>query len=351
MNQSELLTLSKAAPEFDTYLKGTFSNTHRALPLQTLNANTQSETVTFKIVPLSAISKPTLNQFIFQTFKVKNFLLVLFPLFLIFVKNYADGTLVDPLSAVIATLGIFCAFMSLGLRNDYLDHVRGFDRVLKNRGSRAIQNGWVTAEQVKKYSLYFLILAILCAVPIVVSFPSVLAVLAVSAVTGVWAYQIGSELSQFLLLGPFLSVGYQLSMGMYFDLESLCLGLIWGWIVLYLNHLRNFLCIIESSQAKFKNTVNRIGFDNSRRMLAIWWVVFVLAYAGYHVFYGSMILGFYGTLLMALISIRYIAKLKKLATPAGSELLAVQKYAQHTLVIALLVWALENIWYLQIWKI
>jgi 1,4-dihydroxy-2-naphthoate octaprenyltransferase len=343
---SELVTLTKGSAEFRSYLLGTFSKERRALPQQTLNPNSQNETVTFKIVPLSQIRRPSLISYFVQTFKVKNFLLVLFPLFLIVVKNIADNTLMDPLSATISTLGVLCAFVSLNLRNDYNDHLQGIDRVLQERGSRAIQNGWATAEQVKKYSLFFLILALLCALPVIVTFPSVLAVVAVSALTGLWAYQLGGELSLFLLLGPLLTVGYQLSMGMFFDIEALALGLMWGWLVLYLVHLKNLTCIIESSQAQFKNTVNRLGFDRSRRLIAAWWCAFVLFYAVYHVFYASLLLGLYGTLLLIFISFRFIGRMKKLSSPAGSEMKAVYEYGRRLFQVAVILWTLENFWYL-----
>lgn len=346
----ELKTLQKGTEEFDSYLKGTFSSTHRALPLQTLNANTQFETVTFQIVPVSEIHPPNWLLFFAHTFKAKNFLLVLFPLFLILVKNIADRAVIDPFSAVISTLGILCAFISLSLRNDYLDHLRGIDRVIGDAGSRSIQKGWTTAQEVKKYAVVFLALALFCALLIVVAFPPVLIVLAVSLLAGWWAYSAGGELSLFLLLGPLLTVGYQLSMGANFDIESLLLGFIWGWLVLYLVHLKNFVHIIPSSQAKFNATVNRLGFDKARRLLAAWWILFVVFYSSYHLFFGSLLWGIYGGVVLVLISVRYITQLKKISSPAGSGIRTIAISGRRVFQIALLLWTIENFWYLIPWK-
>ncbi len=329
---------------------GTFSENERALPLQSLNVNSQSETITFKIVSKDKISRPPAFIFLAQTFKAKNFLLVLFPLFLVTVKNVTGSSLIDPFAAVISVLGILCAFVSLSLRNDYLDHMRGIDRVVTDRGSRAIQNGWLAAVDVRRYSYFFLILALFCAIPVVVTFPSVLLVLVVSLLTAVWAFQIGNEVSMFLLLGPLLTVGYQLSMGILFDLESLLLGGLWGWLVLYLAHLRNLTSIIASSQARFRNAVNRLGFDKARRLVAAWWILFVVFYGAYHVFYSSKLLGIYGTTLLAFITFRFILKLKRLSTPAGSEMKSVFESGRRLFQIAVVMWTLENFWYLLAWN-
>ncbi len=347
---SELVTLARGSPDFEPYLLGTFSQTQRALPLKTLNANSQSETVTFQVVPIQSIRRPSFWLFLALTFKVNNFLLVLFPLFLILVKNIADGTLLDPLAASISTCGVLFAFISLSLRNDYQDHMQGVDRVIVDRGSRSIQRGWTTALEVKRYSVLFLVLALLCALPVVIVSPEVLSILAVSCVAGFWAFQLGGDVSLFLLLGPLLTVGYQLSMGTAFDVESLAIGLLWGWLVLYLKHLRNISSIIESTQAKFKNTVNSLGFDRSRRLIAGWWILFVIFFGLYHLYYANFILGLYGVLILTLASFRFLLRLKKLSTPAGSEMKSLARAGRRLFQIALLFWTFENLWYLVPWK-
>lgn len=347
---SQLRTLEKGSADFQAYLLGTFSQTERALPVQSLNVNSQSESVTFRIVPTTQITRPPRIIFWVQFFKIKNFLLVLFPLFLITVKNLSNNTLIDPLAGLISAVGIFFAFVSLSLRNDYLDHVRGIDRVLTNRGSRAIQNGWATAASVRRKAIVFLVLALLLAVPVLVTFPAVFMPLIVGLAAGAWAYQLGGEFSLFLLLGPVLTVGYQLSMGMHFDLESLLLGGLWGWLVLYLTHLKNLASIIASSQARFKNTVNRLGFDKARRLIAVWWILFVVFYGAYHLFYSSLILGLYGTVLLTFITFRLVFKLKKLSTPAGSEMKVVYDSGRRLFQIAVIMWTLENFWYLYSWS-
>ncbi|WII70695.1 prenyltransferase [Bdellovibrio sp. 22V] len=352
---SELITLSKNSPEFDSYLLGTFAEDKRALPVQTLNVNSASETVTFRIVSTQGIKKPSALLVLLQTFKVRSFFFVLVPLFLVLTKNIVDQTMLDPLTTLIATVGVLLAFIAVNLRNDYMDHMKGVDRVLDRSGSRAIQNGWVTAAQVKSYSSVFLLLSILCAVPLVFAFPILAVVIALGLAIGVWAqfkkqnsfkYRIGGEVALFVMLGPLLTVGYQLAMGAPFDQESVWIGCVWGWLVLFVVHLRNFVNILPSSQARFTNTVTWLGFDKSRRMIAGWWVLFVLFNLAYHIWFAGFYWGFYLSLVLAFISINFVLKLKAISSSVGSELRAVFRSGFYLFLLTIGLWVFECLWYL-----
>lgn len=352
---SELITLSKNSPEFESYLLGTFSKTQRALPVQTLNVNSASETVTFRVLPIESIKKPSSLIVLLQTFKARSFLLILAPLFLVLTKNIAYRTVVDPLTTAIATVGVLLAFIAVNLRNDYMDHMKGVDRVLERSGSRSIQNGWVTAFQVKNYSTVLLSLAILCALPIIFAFPEVAGVIFLSLIIGLWAqfkkqnsfkYQIGGEFALFLMLGPLLTVGYQLAMGAGFDWESVWLGCLWGWLVLFVVQLKNFMNIFPSAQAGFTNTVNWLGFDKSRRLLAVWWILFLGFNLLFHVKYAGFYWGFYLSLVLVFLSFSFIYKLKNISSPVGSELRAVFKAGFQLFLITIGLWVFECLWYL-----
>lgn len=341
---SELLTLEKGSPQFEAYLMGTFSKEKRAVPVQTLNANSKSESITFKILSRAEIVKPTITTFLFQTFKIKNFILVLFPMFLVLCQNLFRHQLTNPLDAVISTIGILCAFVSFNFRNDLSDHLKGIDRVLIDRGSRALQKGWLTGAQVQKFSTFFLILALLCAIPVLISMPSVSVVLVLGLIAGLWSYQWGGEIPLFLLLGPLLTTGYQISLGGVVDAEVLALGALWGWLVLYIRHLKNFSQIIPSSQANFRNTVNALGFDRARRLLAAWWFGFIFLNLAFHIYFREVAwgVGVFGAL--TIFSIPYVLRLKRLSSPAGSELLQTYQQGRWLAVIAVCLWTLEVLW-------
>ncbi|MDG0816995.1 prenyltransferase [Bdellovibrio svalbardensis] len=352
---SHLVTLSKDSPEFESYLLGTFASDKRALPVQSLNVNSASETVTFKIVPVSELNRPSWFVVALKSVKVRSFLLLLVPLFLVLTKNIVDKTGRDPFTTIIATIGLIFTLISVNLRNDFMDHIKGVDRIIANSGSRSIQNGWLTAIQVKNFSSLFLLLAGICAIPVVFAFPEVAIVIAISFAVGLWAqfkrqnsfkYQIGGEFALFLLLGPLLTVGYQLSMGARLDQEIFWLGCLWGWGVLFIVHLKNFTNILPSSQAGFKNTVNWLGFDNARRLLAFWWLAFIGMNLAYHYIFAGTYWGFYLSVAVLFVSGSFISKLKSISSPVGSELRQVFKYGLSLFLITIGLWVFECLWYL-----
>ncbi|HWU44056.1 MAG TPA: hypothetical protein VN132_11480, partial [Bdellovibrio sp.] len=184
---SQLLTLSKSSPEFESYLLGTFARDQRALPVQSLNVNSASETVTFKIVSLQEVQRPSWIVVALKSLKVRSFLLLLVPMFLILTKNYEDRSIRDSWTTIISTIGLLFAFISANLRNDFMDHMKGVDRIFSDSGSRSIQKGWLTAMQVKKMSTLFLVLALFCSLPVIFAIPLVAVVMAVAFAVGIWA--------------------------------------------------------------------------------------------------------------------------------------------------------------------
>lgn len=352
---NEFVTLSKSSPDFESYLMGTFSTKKRALPVQSLNVNTAAETVTFKIVPLNELKVPSFWFIALRALKLRGLLLLLVPIFLILTKNIEDGSIRDRQTTTFATIGLIFAFIAMNLRNDFMDHIKGIDRIFTYSGSRAIQNGWTTAIQVKKISLKFLLLAYMCAIPVVHAYPEVSIVILLATVVGLWAqfkkrnsykYLIGGEISMFLLLGPLLTVGFQLSMGAGFDWDSFWLGCVWGWGVLFVLHLRNFTNILPGSQAGFRNTINWLGFDKSRRLLAFWWLSFVLVNLFYHYAYAGTYWGFYLSITVLIVSASFIGKLKSISSPVGSELRHVFRYGFSLFLVTTGLWIFECLWYL-----
>lgn len=350
-----LVTLAKGAPGFEEHLLGTFSSTERALPLQTLNANSASETVTFKIVNVDEIVKPNMVSRFLQTFKVRSFLLVLVPLLLVLTKNIADQTLDDPFTTILATLGVTLAFVAVNFRNDFMDHMHGVDRVMDRSGSRAIQRGWTTAAQVRRWANVFVVLSLICAVPVMLVVPEVAGLVALALTVGLWAQfkkkksfkdHVGGEFALFLLLGPMLTTGYQLAMGGGFDVEVACLGALWGWLVTFVLHLKNFKNILPSSQAGFTNTVNWLGFDKSRRLLAAWWLLFVLFNCLFHLEYAGLYWSWYVTVILLFISIPFVTRLRRASSPVGSEVTLVFRSGFNLFVISIGLWVFECLWYL-----
>lgn len=352
---SQFVTLSKNSPDFESYLLGTFASDKRALPVQSLNVNSSSEMVTFKVVNLEELKLPSFGYRAVKTLKIRALILLLVPMFLVLTKNVVDNSIQNTFTTFISTVGLIFAFISMNLRNDFTDHIKGIDRIFSYAGSRAIQNGWMTAIQVKTYSVWFLVASLLCSLPVVYVFPKVAVVIFIAMIVGLWAqfkkqtsfkYRIGGEAALFLLSGPFLTVGYQLSMGARLDWESFWLGCVWGWGVLFVLHLRNFTNILPSSQAGFQNTINWLGFDKSRRLLAFWWLSFVLVNLFYHYTFAGTYWGFYLSVTVLMVSASFISKLKTISSPVGSELRHVFRYGFSLFLVTVCLWVFECLWYL-----
>jgi len=354
-----MVTLSKSSPQFESYLLGTFSKDHRALPLRTLNANSSQETVTFEVKSVDELDRPSLPMILLHLLKVRAFILVLFPMYVILVKNNADKTIRDPMVVLFATLGILFTYIAVNLRNDFTDHMKGLDRINPKAGSRVIQKGWMTAAQVRSWSNFFVALAVVFASVVIFAFPVVIGVVMLTVLVGIWAqflkkgsfkYHKGGEFFVFLLLGPLLTTGYHISISGAWDLESLFLGIIWGWLVVFLQHIKNFEFIMVNSQAGFHNTVTWLGFDRSKTLLRVWWFLFLAMFIGYHLRYAGNFWTWFVCGSVAFSAFPFFIGISNLQSPVGSDLIRVRRRGYNLVLVTIFLWALENIWYWAQWQ-
>lgn len=356
----ELITINKKDPTFNKYIWGTFSDQHKAIPVETLNVSTDSEQVTFEIKNNSEIQTPF---FIFkwaQIFKLKNIIWVLLPLYLILIKNILDATLEDPLLALSSALGALSLHIAMNLRNDIQDHVRGLDRINPTAGSRALQNGWVTANQLKNISYFFIFFGFVLGLPSIILFPQILWLvtpLMILGILGLAVYDLGlkyrawSELVVFLMLGPFLAVGYQMSFGGELDTEAVFIGILTGWLAVYTLHMKNFDQLLVGSKAEFNNTVTRLGFENSKRLLNFWWIAFVGLFVTYHGIYTSNLWMWMTSVFVVLFSLPLIAAVAQIESPIGSKAERAVSISSRTVQLVLGIWILENAWYYFLWEV
>lgn len=350
---NSLVTLSKNSPLYKDYLLGTFSKEQRAIPISTLNVNKNNETVTFRILEKKDLVRPSSIEFLIQTLKLRKWFFVLFPMLIVLTKNISYGAVSDPISLWLASFGILFLFISSNLRNDFVDHYWGVDRVFENRGSRAIQKGWLTAIQVRRLSQVFLLLAILFGLPIILTYPKVLYVVSLSSVLILFSlitsknsiyFQLGNEIAYFFLMGPLLCVGYQMSMGAAFDIEAVLMGILWGWLVLFVHYLSSLINIMASTQAGFKSTITLLGFDKSRRFLAFWWTLYVVMHFFYHLFYAGSYWAWYFSLALLLLTPKLVLKFKSVKSPIGSDLVRLSELGKRFFYLAVFVWLMESIW-------
>jgi 1,4-dihydroxy-2-naphthoate octaprenyltransferase len=351
----ELITIKKTDPVFEKYLMGTFSDQKVALPVQSLNVNSQQEEVTFRILDSSEIKSPTMLSKWVQILKLRNLILVLLPLLLVATKNWLDETMGDTIVGMISAIAAILLHLSINLRNDFIDHCSGLDRVHPQAGSRAIQNGWVRAFQVKKWSRNLMFLGVLLGFPALIIYQEVLYVIAISlgvGAFGVYFFKSGlklrrwSEVFSFLLLGPLLTSGFQGAMGASIDLEALAIGVLTGWFAVYYIHVKNFEMLMVNSKAKFENTVSILGFEKSKKLIYFWWVSWLFMVGLYHWFYCSHWWTYLFILLSLLLLPPLYFALKSVDSPLGSSMLKAVRTAQYLYVFVISFWVLESYWYL-----
>lgn len=356
---SQFVTLKKSDPLFMSYLLGTFSKDERAVPTQSFYVGSAQEEVTFRIVKKEDLKKPHFLLLYLQAFRISNVLYVLVPFLLVSVKNIIDHELSDFRTALLACWGVVLGFIAAQLRNDYLDHLKGFDRLFEKAGSRAIQKAWLTAAEVRRWSYFFLILSLCFAIPVFLKQPKVglLVVLSLMLTLGAqfsrrtsFKYHIGGEFLLFLLLGPLLFSGYQLSFGQPLDQEIFVLGAVWGWLLVGQIHLKNFAQIFDLSHAGFKNTINWLGFDQARGFIALWWFAFIVFFYFYHAFFAGQYWGWYLSLSLLFFSTRFFIKLKSLKSPMGSDIHKIQIIGRRLFLLTVAMWTFESLWYFLTWK-
>ena len=340
---TQYVTLKQSEPDFSRFLWGLNESDKRAVPVRTYNVGTPEECVTFELKNISEISRPGVFVFVASLIKLRSFILILLPLFFVLVKTQVQGTFNDPLGGALAALACVFLFAGLNIRNDMNDHISGYDRVNLDAALKPIRRGWVTAKQLSKYSLISIGVAGVLAVPVVLLHLELLKVLGLSLVMffagrfakrNSYKHQHFGEIVLFMLAGPALVSGYQLSLGAGLDTEALAFGVLWGSAVLFLVQVNNFSHIMTSSQSGITNTMTKLGFDISQKFLLLEWAGMIVAWLLFQGFFGHHVLSAPGTIVLVLCSVPLFQALLNIRSPMGSSLQTIRKKA-HIAFLAL----------------
>lgn len=345
---SRLVTLSRSSPEFQSYLLGTFSKTERAKVIHSAQLNSPQEQITFEVIPIENIQRPSWGVLVFQWLRIRRLFLVLFPLF--FVGLQIPTVSLDPWLLLLVSISLICLFCSTQLLNDYNDHLSGFDRISTDSGSRVIQNGWVTAQQSRSVGRWLFALGLLCALPLVWVRPWLLALTAVAGfllyiahekflvkarIWGVWIHG--------FLVGPLLVMGLELLFTDRITLSSLSFGLLWGLLVLFVFLTADFETILPQAQAGYRTWMSELGFDRGRKFLQQWWGLCLGAFVYYHALEGNWWVSTPGLLVILYFSWKWFRLLRGLQTPAGSHAQKVREQSYSLFVLTTTVWTIETV--------
>jgi 1,4-dihydroxy-2-naphthoate polyprenyltransferase len=350
---SRFVTLKKNDADFSKYIWGTFSNSERALPIESLNTGTTQESVTFEIKSLAEVNQPSDLVIFSRLIKWNYFFLLFVPLFFVAIKNFLFQRIFDPASFGLSAISSIFLFAGLNIRNDVLDHVSGFDRIIKTNGKKPLLLGWATAESANHIGWILCIIAIALAVPVCIHQHEAIRVVGITLglfLAGSflnknnYKFSHFSEFILFLILGPALSSGYQVAMGSGVDTEILVFGAAWGVAVLFLLYIVQFANLFETSQAEIKNTLTKMGFDKSKTFLISWWSFFIVLWTIYHYFYASRFWLWFGTAILIFWSLPTFIQIKNTHSPIGSALMKVRRAGSRAFALMVGILVVELSW-------
>ena len=266
------VTLEPSHPEFLNHLTGRFSPDHIALPVSSMNINSTHEKVTFRILHKSAVKRPSWARVLARIFRLDLLTLTLTPPLVVMTAAHAPWSATN----LLATLSLLLLHGAVYCRNDYIDHMRGVDRLHEKGGSQVIQKGWLSASFVQKMYRALLTAALLLATPIFVSHPEVFALALAVALTGVigyshlrwgqWHWSLGA-LAVFFCLGPFLTLGMSWALGFSAIAPFIVVGIYFGVVALLTVEVRHSICLIVDDTAGLTTLPVRIGFDRTKKVL------------------------------------------------------------------------------------
>ena len=280
----EYITLTKGDPEFESYLLGTFSNDRRALPVETFEGHNSGERVTFKVVPVDQLDVPAWWQVYLKSCRPDLAPLTLGPSVAAWLNHYASLSQWTQWPSWLALIGIFFLHTAAFLYNDFQDHIRGVDRLNRNRGSQVIQKGWVTAAALRRWAWVNAGLALAFGLPAFFNAPvelfvlCVLAALALTVISQNWGRRWGlCDLAMLLLFGPLLTCGIALASFARYNMADILLGLALGSLTLWVFHVRQFGFLFRSKPETFRTFLAFLPYDRARLMVvAEAYVVFML---------------------------------------------------------------------------
>jgi 1,4-dihydroxy-2-naphthoate octaprenyltransferase len=277
------------------------------------------------------------------------------PLFFVGFKKYLDDRFFDPFSFMMASISMLFLFAGLNLRNDLNDHLSGYDRVIAPISPKPLLKGWITGSEVSFLSGVLIIFAAILSVPVFILQNEELLVVAVVLFLFIvgqffkknsFKNQRLGEVILFLLVGPGLCSGYQVSLGAGIDTEILFFGLLWGAAILFLVHLNNFSNLLATSQAGIHNTITKMGFDASKKFLIFWLASLNILWISYHYFYASIFWTWLSGAVFIFWSIPTAIQFASLSSPVGSDLLVAKKTGSKNFLLMIVLLFIEQIWYL-----
>jgi len=344
----EFITLDRTDPLFQNYLLGQHSPEFRAVPVRSLHINSESEQVTFQILARENLSLVRKASALAHVMRLDLLPITLAPALAVWAANFAQRTMLSLNFAdtILGALALFCLHGAFFARNDFIDHVRGVDRLNEKGGSRVIQQGVMRAITVR--NLYWALagIGVAFSLPVLVHHPVILWTCIAAGVYGIYGYSqlrwsktggVLGGLMLFLCTGPFLTWGAQvivldntqssvLTDGLFLRLGSLMLGGMFGLIAVIYVETRHMVSLVVDDEAGLQTLPVKIGFDRAKLVLALMYLaVGVFTLGTFYVWFSWV--GLLAAIPLAALCVRLAVQMYRVSSPLSSRLLVLLKHA------------------------
>jgi 1,4-dihydroxy-2-naphthoate octaprenyltransferase len=235
------------------------------------------------------------------------------------------------LDAWLSGCTLFFLHSAFFARNDFVDHLKGVDRLNENGGSRVIQRGWLKATSVRNLYRTFLAVGVLLAVPVLLHHLSILSIALFGGLFGLFGYShlrwsrsgwfVGG-LSLFMCLGPLLCFGAFEVSAQTSNTSFLVLGLLgalFGLVAVIFVETRHLISIFIDDQAALQTLPVRFGFDRAKNILSLFYylVAAILTFTLYCLYH---FVGLAIALPIMIIIIQRAIAMRTVSSPLSSRL-------------------------------
>jgi 1,4-dihydroxy-2-naphthoate octaprenyltransferase len=331
---TEFITLTKDDPDFESYLLGTFSRTHRALPVETYHAATARERVTFRVLPVQKVGAPAWWIVYFWSSRPELFGLTLGPAMAAWLLHVHELHEWTRWPSWFALIGLYFLHTAVFLLNDVQDHLRGFDRLNHKRGSRVIQKGWVTARAMNRWAWVNAGLALLFSIPAFLNVPAGMAFVCVMAALGLGVVltKFGArfglcDLALALLFGPLLTSGIALASFAEIYPQDRDIGFAFGLLTLWVFQVRQFEDLFRAKAENFRTFLGHLSFDQARKVVIAEGLLLLALQPAVALWVGVPMFMLALTPLVSIPLILTLQRFLKAASPLSSSLVGSSKWA------------------------
>lgn len=273
----QFLSVEKSDPNFGRYITGRFSSTQRALPEASFGMGAMGERVTFRLVSVDEIRKPSKLKIILLALRPSYLTLTLGPVAVACSYLWSEGWRPDFDILSMAFCALMFLHFSVFLFNDYYDHLNGQDRRNPRRGSQIIQKGWEPAYRIQQWAWVNLVIGSALGVWIAAQSSGLLLLVGSLAIGGVllfpWLRDLKSgpfaELVTFACFGPLLVGGFLLALKAPLDLNLILASGSFGALAVVCVHLKHLEHLFDESVGGSSHLMARLGLDQGRRLLIL----------------------------------------------------------------------------------